>query len=396
MYVRIHAGICAYVHVCSCCDADGAFMFEADGISDASSFDATIESTNLAGQDPVDLAKVTIRASSGDDRECAVTVPLAVIHGGHDDAIFAHYVRETLFHIQDAISDLMDAGHVASTIEPADILLIRFVPIAGYGHHKASSFLNTWPRLLSALSANVSVGDVRVRGSLQGLGKICFGQLLIELAPAGRMQDGPTIPAEKAWRWQRAKRAMAAWLKDAAAPKHLAVARAQGVVLSRSHRPGERRITNEDQLVRYMQRYMAGVQQVIAEHMPFWDLLLLMSTSGLVVGAEGGSMINAVFCIRLTPILILLPNVKPSEADAGPALQGRSLQNMLAALELHVVLWRSPEAIICPGDWDRDCHIGQYSDFEVDLSAFQAPMQYSLRLRGQTVHHSLQTHFLFN
>lgn len=398
----------------SCCDKEGAFNFEMDQADKP--YDQTIKSQEpgLESQDQLQVAgQIRVRGLpvGTDSRPCAVTFPLGVIFGSFDDYIFAHYVLDSLFNLQDTIEQMgVTRGH---PFEADEILLLRWSPHVGFNLHNVSrSFLYPWTQMISALAPNVSVGDVMVR-SKQG-SRVCFDHLVVGTTPMNELRvDAPNshafrVEEQQAWRWRRVLSRWVSRIATLATPATPLMQSSQlrgvRVVLFSRAAMLTRRVLNEEQLVSHIKgrRSVVNVELVVPEKQSFMIVLARLRVSSLVITPEGGALSNAVFCRPRTPILVLLPGFKPPPSNPAPGETPRYPRNApvcsgaWAALELHLVIWRNPNAPLCPADWDDDCHDGQYSSFSVNLQAFEAAWRYTSRLRGQTVSSELHVHHLYD
>ena len=312
------------------------------------------------------------------------------------DPVFAHFIRETLVALQDLILDTADEA--SRPLRHDEVLLIAWEPIVT---REPLEYFKTWPQLFSSLAANVSVGDLQARAK-EGI-HTCFRLLHVEAGlrsqMIGDLASTPIIPPPFEWRWRRVCDTWVAHVHSKMA-NHTMTDAPRGLtvfIFSRS-RVVHRHIVNEEQLLAHIasSAYVATAEIVIGEHMPFWDLAAIMWHASILLGAEGGWAMNAVFCRPRTPILMLLPPWRQS-ADGIPPHLVYPTPNIgweIAAMQMNVLFWRAMNAPLCPGDWGRECHTSENANIFVDFVQFDAAWRYTRRLVGQRC--SLPPHMLYD
>jgi hypothetical protein len=335
-------------------------------------------------------------------RDRAQRAPLLLV--GLQDPVFAHFVRETMFALQDLILDT--AGEVSRPIRRDEVLLIAWDAITSTA---AQQYFKTWPQLLSTLATNVSMGDLQARAKA-GF-RTCFQLLHVEgglrSQMIGNLALHPIIGPHMQWRWARVCSTWAslvqneskvnAWAVDSVFASHGQSRGLRVLIFSRS-RVVYRHIVNEEQLRAHVasSAYVASAKIIVGERVPFWDLAATMWRVSVLAGAEGAWAMNAAFCRPWTPVLLLLPPYRQSPHGIPPHLvfPTPNIGWELAAMQMNVVFWRAMNAPLCPGDWERDCHTGEYANILVDIMQFDSAWRYTRRLVGQPC--ALQPHVLYD
>jgi hypothetical protein len=319
------------------------------------------------------------------------------------DCVFAHFVRETMFALQDLVLDTADQA--SRLVRRDEVLLIAWDPIVLID---AQQFFKSWPQLVSTLAANVSMGDLQARAN-EGF-RTCFQVLHVEAGLRHQMiadvAKTPIIPPIGQWRWRRVCDTWVSLVHNQTAQEMMADttikfgAQSRGLsvfIFSRST-VRRRHVVNEEQLRAAVasSAYVASAEIIVGERVPFWDLAATMWHVSVLVGAEGAWAMNAAFCRPWTPVLLLLPPYRQSPHGIPPHLvyPTPNIGWELAAMQMNVLFWRAMNAPLCPGDWGRDCHTGEFSSITVDIVQFDAAWRYTRRLVGRPC--ALQPHVLYD
>ena len=311
--------------------------------------------------------------------------------------VFAHFVRETMFSFQDLVLDT--EAQASRPIRRNEVLLIAWEPIITT---TAQAYYKTWPHLVSMLAANVSMADLQARAN-EGF-RTCFQLLHIQGGLRQEMMNhyeyDPIIPLQSFWRWRRVANKWVSQVHNRPFHDMMMDPPKPGLrvlLFSRSN-VVYRHIVNEEQLLARVANsaYVVSAVQIIGERVPFWDLAAMMWEVSIIFGAEGGWVLNTIFCRPWTPVLQLLPQYKQSPHGVPPHSLYPALANgfELIPVQMNILFWRALNAPVCPGDWERDCHTGDYANIFVDLVQFDAAWRYTRRLVGQQS--TYQPHLLYD